>query len=147
MNIFQALREDHDKQRALAKALLATHGDSSERQRIFTELKAELQAHAVAEERHFYVPLIENDLTQEKARHGIAEHHDMDEMIEDLEATDMSSPAWMATAKHLSERIHHHLDEEEHEFFQLAGKVFDAREKLNLSTDFQREKNEYLKSA
>lgn len=147
MNIFQALREDHDKQRALAKALLETHGDHEDRRAIFAELKAELMSHAVAEERHFYVPLIEDDNTQEKARHAISEHHEMDEMIEELDDTDMSSPHWMATAKHLVERLEHHLDEEEHEFFQMAGKVLDGGEKETLSADFKREKQDYLKSA
>ena len=78
MNIFEALRISHVAQRALADHLLQTAGDSPERASLFKELKRELAAHAAAEERFFYVPLIAHDVTQEPSRHGIAEHHQMD---------------------------------------------------------------------
>lgn len=34
----------------------------------------------------------------------------------------MSSPSWLATAKQLSEKVHHHLKEEEHKFFNRREK-------------------------
>lgn len=135
-NIFEALREDHDKQRDLADRLLETSGETEERKRIFFELKHELAVHANAEERFFYNPLIKDSLTQEKSRHGIAEHHEMDKLIEELDNTEMSSPAWIAIAKKLSHEVHHHLDEEEQEIFQLAGKVFSEQEKTSLAKKY-----------
>ena len=71
MNIFEALRSDHSRQRDLVERLLATHGASEERKDLFDRLSAELEAHAGAEERYFYVPLMEHDLTQTKARHSV----------------------------------------------------------------------------
>jgi len=146
MNIFQRLREDHDKQRLLIQSLLQTHGDSCARRDIYDSLKQELQAHAVAEERHFYVPLIGSDLMQEKSRHAIAEHHEMDELLADLDEIDNASSAWLIKAKKLSEKIHHHLEDEEHEFFQLAGKVLTPELKESLSDDFIAEKQNFLKT-
>ena len=58
MNIFEALRTSHETQRTLADHLIKTQGDSKERDTLFKELKRELAAHAAAEERFFYVPLI-----------------------------------------------------------------------------------------
>ncbi|SHJ11213.1 hemerythrin domain-containing protein [Aquimarina spongiae] len=136
MNIFEALREDHTLQRNLLKELIETSGDSSERVQIFKKIKKELSVHADAEERHFYVPLITSDRTQEKARHGIAEHHEIDELIEELENTEYSSSAWLKIAKQLKEKVEHHLDEEEHEVFQMAGKVFTQEQKNNLAKDY-----------
>jgi hemerythrin superfamily protein len=63
MNIFEALREDHDTQRLLVDSLVETQGDSQARKTFFEQVKTELEAHAVAEERHFYVPLMDDDLT------------------------------------------------------------------------------------
>ena len=140
MNIFEALREDHDKQRTLVDILVKTHGDSDGRREIFDKLKKELRDHADAEERHFYIPLIESDLTQDKARHSIAEHHDIDELLEELEETDMSSPGWLAAAKKLHHEVNHHLDEEEHEVFQMAGKVLSDQQKEKLAKDFKAER-------
>jgi len=138
MNIFEALREDHEIQRTLCDKLVNTSGDNDLRKNMFHKLKHELEIHADAEERHFYVPLIESDLTQEKARHSIAEHHEMDELVEKLEDTDMSSPAWLVYMKQLAEKVEHHLDEEEHEVFQMAGKALTEKEKKSLATDYQK---------
>ncbi|WP_130906299.1 MULTISPECIES: hemerythrin domain-containing protein [unclassified Pseudomonas] len=139
MNIFEALRESHERQRTYAKALIQTSGDTPERVEAYKQLKAELQAHETAEERHFYIPLMEFDNGVDLSRHAIAEHHEMDEMMEELDETEMSSPAWLATAKKLSEKVHHHLKEEEQKFFQMAGKLLDDKQKESLAGQYEKE--------
>ena len=139
MNIFEALRESHDRQRRYADALIQTSGDTPERVEAYKRLKSELQAHATAEERHFYMPLMEFDNGVDLSRHAISEHHEMDEMMETLDATEMSSPSWLATAKKLSEKVHHHLKEEEQKFFQMAGKLLDDQQKETLAGQYQKE--------
>lgn len=139
LTIFEALRISHTLQRALADQLVATSGDSQDRRRLFRDLRRELAAHETAEERCFYAPLLEHDGAVDTARHGIAEHHEMDEMVEDLQALDMSSPAWLAKARALHHKLHHHLDEEEQKFFQLAGKVLTAAQKTALARDYEAE--------
>lgn len=139
MNIFEALRESHDRQRTYAKSLIKTSGDTPERVEAYKQLKAELQAHETAEERHFYIPLMEYDNGIDLSRHAIAEHHEMDEMMEELDETEMSSPAWLAMAKKLSEKVHHHLQEEEQKFFQMAGKLLDDKQKVQLAGQYQKE--------
>ena len=74
---------------------------------------------------------------QEKARHGIAEHHEIDELLEQLDDTDYSSSAWLKIAKDLKEKVEHHLEDEEHTFFQLAGKVFNEQQKTALAKDYR----------
>ncbi len=136
MNIFEALRNDHDLQRSLLDDLVKTSGDTEKRDQTFEQLKKELAIHADAEERHFYIPLIDSDKTQEKARHSIAEHHEIDELIEELEETEYSSSSWLKIAKQLKEKVEHHLDEEEHEVFQMAGKVLSEKQKSDLAEDY-----------
>ena len=139
MNIFEALRASHDTQRTLADNLIATAGDSPDRALLFNELKLELAAHAAAEERFFYVPLIAHDMTQEPSRHGIAEHHQMDKLVEELENTDPSSSGWLVTAKALHHKVFHHLKDEEQGVFQLAGKVLTEAQKLSLAKEYEGE--------
>nr|WP_313402485.1 hemerythrin domain-containing protein [Pseudomonas sp.] len=136
MTIFEALRISHDIQRELAQKLIATQGDSAERHALFSQLKQELAVHSVAEERHFYIPLMQQDAGVDLSRHAIAEHHEMDEMVEGLEETDPSSPSWLAQAKALAEKVEHHLKEEEHTFFQMAGKLLRDKEKQQLAGDY-----------
>ncbi|KAE9649096.1 hemerythrin domain-containing protein [Pseudomonas sp. PB106] len=139
MNIFEALRESHDRQRSYAKSLIETSGDTPERVEAYKKLKAELQAHETAEERHFYIPLMAFDNGVDLSRHAISEHHEMDEMMEELDETEMSSPAWLATAKKLSDKVHHHLKEEEQKFFQMAGKLLNEKQKVQLAAEYEKE--------
>ena len=145
MTIFDALREDHDVQRRLLELLVATEGDSQGREELFNRTRAALRHHAAAEERYFYVPLMEFDLTQGRARHSVAEHEEIDDLIETLENTDPSSPGWLVHARKLRETVTHHLDEEEHEVFQQAGRVLEEDGKRELG-DGYREEMEALKS-
>lgn len=146
MNIFEALRESHDRQRHLAEQLLRTSGDTPERQEVFEQLKNELFAHAVAEDRYFYIPLMMTDSGLNITRHALAEHHKMDELLEQLTETDFSNSGWLSIAKKLSETVHHHLQEEEHGFFQQAGKILADAQKSALATQYQQEYKKYKRS-
>lgn len=139
MDIFQAIRKDHEKQRLLLKILVETSGESESRKDYFSELKEQLSMHAVAEERHFYAPLMEFDKTIEDSRHAIAEHHEIDELVEKLEETDMSSSAWLHYMKALQELVLHHLGEEEKEFFKHADKVLSDKQKNALADDYAKD--------
>lgn len=139
MKIFEALRNDHEKQRLLLKILAETSGDTPARREYFDELKEQLENHAAAEERHFYAPLMDHDQALDMARHGVAEHHEIDELIEKLEDTDMSSPAWLRHLKSLQEKVEHHLADEEQEFFQLAGKLLNEKQKSTLASEYLEE--------
>ena len=137
MTIFESIRSDHDTQRTLIDILVDTEGDSEGRNEIWPRLKRELEAHAAAEERFFYVPLMEHDLTQESARHSVAEHKELDDFVEQLDGYDMSGPQWIQTARELRERLLHHLEEEEVEVFPVAGKALGDTEKETLASDYE----------
>ncbi|MEO8281645.1 MAG: hemerythrin domain-containing protein, partial [Ideonella sp.] len=61
MNLFDLLHESHDRQRALARQLTAARASAATRESVFLQLKVELEAHAAAEERFLYVPLLMTD--------------------------------------------------------------------------------------
>ena len=139
MTIFEALRQEHEIQRDLINKLIKTEGKTEERKKIFNDLKHELKIHEDAEERHFYVPLMKEDMTQEKARHSVAEHHEMDELVEQMEDIEMDASNWLKLAKDLEHQLIHHLEEEEHEVFQMAGKVLTEKQKTSLATVYNKE--------
>ncbi|MFC6051920.1 hemerythrin domain-containing protein [Acinetobacter portensis] len=142
----QALRNSHNKQREIAEKLIQTSGDTPERRALFDQLKNELFAHAVAEDRYFYIPLMMTDSGLNITRHALAEHHEMDELLEQLTETEFSNSGWLAIAKKLSETVHHHLEEEEHTFFQQAGKILEDKQKESLAKQYQTEYKKYIKS-
>jgi hemerythrin-like domain-containing protein len=137
MNIFEQIRQDHETQRALLDKLIETKGETQTRKDIYEQLKEHLKIHADAEERYFYKPLFGDDMTQDQARHSVAEHQEIDELLAKLDDTEMDSSSWLATAKTLKERVLHHLDEEEQEVFQMAGKALEKSEKKELAESYR----------
>ena len=146
MNIFEALRVSHDRQRQYIDAVLRTQGDSKERREAYKQLKDELYAHETAEERHFYIPLMAHDNGVDLSRHAIAEHHEMDELLEKLDDLEMSSSAWLTTARALGDKVLHHLEEEEQRFFQMAGKLLTDKQKNELAGKYDQEFRQILNS-
>ena len=146
MKIYNAIKQDHDIQRDLCDKISNTSGDTEERRELWKKLKKELEVHAVAEERYFYSPLVDSDEMQEDARHGMAEHHEMDELIEEINNTDMSSPHWLATVKKLVEKVEHHLDDEEKDFFDKAKNLYSEDEAESLAKSYETTMTEYRNS-
>lgn len=142
MTIFDALRADHDRQRTLLDKLEQTEGASGNRGALFAELKSELDDHAALEEKHFYSALMRVDMTIEKARHSVAEHKELDDRVEELEGLDYSNPHWLIRFKEFRHRVLHHLEEEEREVFQVAGKALGEGQKTVLGTACNNEMEE-----
>jgi hypothetical protein len=137
--IFDAIRESHDLQRDLCRKLTASRGDPALRETLFLQLKVELMAHAAAEERNLYVPLLMEDGGLDASRHALHEHHEVDELLEKLSVRNKRQAGWIATAKKLSYKVRHHLKEEESKFFQVAGRLLSASKKKQLAGTYRRE--------
>lgn len=137
-NIYDELRASHVRQRRLCGSMVRTQaGNPRKREAVFRELRIELAAHAAAEERYLYVPILMYDMGLNSARHALAEHHDMDELVEDLRALDAAGEAWGAKASELAHKVRHHLKEEETKFFQVSGKLLSDAQKLRLASQYR----------
>jgi hemerythrin-like domain-containing protein len=136
MNIYEALRESHDAQRELCANLLASAPDVNTRKQLFKSLKVELEAHAAAEERFLYSPMLMEDAGLSISRHALAEHHEMEELMEELTTNDPTVQGWLTRAKALCDKVNHHLDEEEKVFFQLSGKILSDTQKIKLAKEY-----------
>lgn len=147
MNIYEVLRESHQAQRQLCKELLASEPEVNARKQLFKSLKVELEAHAAAEERFLYAPMMMDDAGLSISRHALAEHHEMEELMQELTTNDPTVQGWLTRAKVLCDKVNHHLDEEEKAFFQLSGKILTATQKTKLAkayvADYQRLKIKY----
>ena len=136
-NIYEALRESHEIQRSLCRRLLRVKPESGKREETLRELRIELAAHAAAEERFLYAPILMHDMGLNSSRHALAEHHEIDERIEDIYKADYEGGSWLAKAKALSHKVHHHLREEEKKFFQVSGKILTEAQKLKLAKQYE----------
>lgn len=136
--IYDALRASHETQRSLCRRLLRSQPGPA-RKALFDALCVELAAHEAAEERYLYVPMLMHDLGLDASRHALHEHHQLDELVEELQKNDCDARGWMNTARALSRKVHHHLREEERRFFQVSGKLLSDSQKTRLARQYQRD--------
>jgi hypothetical protein len=137
MNLFELLRQSHAVQRRLCSRLMSARSSPRQRTAAFMQLKVELQAHAAAEERYLYVPLLMKDAGLKSSRHALAEHHEIEELCEALSVSDKGGGDWLQTLAELCERVRHHLKEEERKFFKVAGRELTERHKATLARRYQ----------
>lgn len=140
--IFSTLKHDHDRHRELLDTLMETSGESDERQSIFTELTRELKSHAAAEEQALYSTMLRKPPTTGDTRHSVAEHHEIEEALNDLAATDMASGAWLQKFKDFDHQYRHHITEEEDEHFPDFAKYLDDGDRQHMRSVFERRKRE-----
>ena len=140
--IFDRLKKDHEKHRELLDKLLETSGDSSEREALFEELTKELKAHAAAEEQALYSTMMRKPPTTGETRHSVAEHHEIEEALNDLAATDMSEGGWLTKFKTFDHQYRHHIDEEEGEHFPDFEKHLDEKDMEYMRSVFDRRKRD-----
>ena len=140
--IFARLKKDHDKHRELLDKLLQTSGDTDERKTLFEELTKELKGHASAEEQALYSTMLRKPPTTDETRHSVAEHHEIEEALNDLAATDMSEGGWLTKFKSFDHQYRHHIKEEEEEHFPDFEKYLDEKDMEHMREVFERRKDE-----
>ena len=146
-DLFGRLVEDHDKHRMLFAMIAETRPGSPERKRLFREIVLDIKGHAAAEEQALWAAVLRNPDTTEYARHAIAEHHEMDEMMADLAARDQASPGWLRRLSKVRDEYLHHIREEEQEQFVESEKHLSTADIRQLRDVFNRRKRAEKASA
>jgi len=139
MTIFDDLRASHEILRELARTMTHARASADNRRAAFLALAHELDAHATAEERHFYIPLLMDDAGLSVSRHALADHHKAEQLVEQLRGVDPTTDRFGELAKQLSAAVRDHLDEEEHGTFQLAGKLLSKPRQKQLALEYRAE--------
>lgn len=139
-NIFSALVEDHNRHRILIRQLCDTSGNSPERKQWMTELTFEIKGHSAAEEQALWSTVLRKPEITEEGRHAVAEHQELEKMLDDLAATDMSSAAWLVKMKKIRDKYLHHIDEEEQEIFAAVEKQLSDDDKKYMASVFTKRK-------
>ena len=129
MDALALLKTDHDK----VKQLLADGEETTERAEkgrteLFATLKEEMLIHERIEEEIFYPALKEHPKAKDIVLEGFEEHHVVDQIMGELEATPVTDEAWAAKFSVMKENIEHHIEEEEGEMFKQARSIFSADE-------------------
>lgn len=144
-NIYSCIKQDHDHHRILLNEIADTSGDTADRRRLWREFYQDVKAHAAAEEETFYANLMAKTWGQDKARHSVAEHKELDDIMDELQEMDMSSPGWLNRFKTLHHDYVHHIEEEEGEVYERSREVIDESMANALGPKFEERKLKELK--
>jgi hemerythrin superfamily protein len=143
-DIYKTIKKDHDHHRDVLKQIAEMSGDTTERRRLWREFYHDVKAHAAAEEETFYASLMTKTWGQDKARHSVAEHKELDDIMDELQDMDMSSPGWLNRFKTLHHDYLHHIEEEEAEVFDREQEVLDQSRASELGPKFEARKRKEL---
>jgi len=140
MNPLTLLRKDHREVKDLLKQ--ASDADTAQKQKLFEQIKSELQVHEAIEEEIFYPALKEHPKTKELALEAYEEHHVVDQVMSELDALSPDDETWEAKFSVMEENLKHHINEEEREMFEQAEKVFSDDELEQLGDQMLRRKEQ-----
>ena len=125
MNAFELLMNDHRKVSEIFDRMES--GDASLRRELFPRLKQELDVHAHVEETILYPALKERAETRDLATHAYAEHNEVKQLLDELQAglTGTDDGAWGTKLAKLRQSVEHHVREEEGKMFTSARAALD----------------------
>ena len=99
-----------------------------------------MKSHAAAEEQALYSTMLRKPPTTDETRHSVAEHHEIEEALNDLAATDMSEGGWRTKFRTCDHDYRHHIDEEEEDHFPDFEKHLDEDDMQHMREVFDRRK-------
>ncbi|MGI8930554.1 MAG: hemerythrin domain-containing protein [Candidatus Limnocylindria bacterium] len=138
MDAISLLKSDHDRvKKLLEEGDSTTERGVKTRTELFQTLKKEMMVHERIEEEIFYPALKQHPKAKEIVLEGYEEHHVVDEIMGELEKTDVSDEKWGAKFTVMKENIEHHIEEEEGDMFIKARQILSAEELTDLGARMQ----------
>lgn len=143
MNIYSALKSDHDKVKALLSELVSlSEGDEKRFSTLVAKIRDELIPHSRAEEAVFYNSIREVDIAKNLVWEGYEEHMAAEALLRSLQAVNKVDVQSKKLAEKLKAALEHHIQEEESEIFSAAKQLFTAEESTEMGRAFQSLKSE-----
>ncbi len=131
MDALNLLMQDHKNVKELF-AQIKGQKDDEQRKKIFDKINSELTVHAHIEETLFYPEVQRFDQLKEMVEEALQEHHDVKELLKEMEELDLSGEEGDSALNDLIVNVEHHVGEEEGEMFPKVRELCDksALEKL-----------------
>lgn len=131
-NAIELLKQDHEKVKGLlAKLSDTTSRAEKTRSKLLDQISEELRIHAKIEEEIFYPAFRKAGKRNEESMffEATEEHKAVEQQVlPDLENSDVNSEAFTGRAKVLQDMIEHHVKDEETEMFPKAQELLDEKE-------------------
>jgi hemerythrin-like domain-containing protein len=137
MEIYEALKKDHERVKELLDELVSLRDDDEYRYVLIEEIRNELIPHSRAEESVFYNTLRAVNADKGVVFHGYQEHMEAETFLRTLQVMDKMNLEWKATAEKLRDAVYHHVQDEESEIFEEARRAFTKEEAIAMCEAFE----------
>lgn len=137
MEIYEALKKDHEDVKELLEELVSLRDDDEYRYVLIEEIRNHLIPHSRAEESVFYNTLRAVNADKKVVFHGYQEHLEAEALLRTLQLMDKMNMSWKATALKLKDAVFHHVEDEESEIFAEAKAAFTKEEAEAMCAAFE----------
>jgi hemerythrin superfamily protein len=144
MAIWQTIKDDHDKVEGLFEKIDECE-ESDERTQLIAQLKTELEAHSMGEEKVVYPELAKIDELKDKIAHSREEHDTVAKLMRRIVKADEDEQTTLLTE--LEEAVQDHVAEEEDEIIPVGEKEIDEKTAKDMLRRFEAVKKEAARSS
>jgi hemerythrin superfamily protein len=131
MDALELLKEDHQKVKELFETAEGTE-DQKEKNRIFAEIRSELETHARIEETVFYPAMEQHEELKDMVLESIEEHRQIKTLLKEIDNLKADSEKFEPKLSVLMENVEHHAEEEE------EGKMFPKIREICSQADLEK---------
>lgn len=135
--IFHHLAGEHAEVATLMKKVAGTM-DVQEREKLFPEIRRNLLAHAQGEEEEFYPILREYPELQASVERCLAEHKQVEQLLEQLNVGDKSTKEWGTLFEQLKSAVEGHVEHEENELFPTANDLVESKRAKDMEERYEK---------
>ena len=140
MNALDLLSEDHQKVKELFEE--AENAEGKEQQKLFDQIKTELETHTRIEETIFYPAIQEQEELKDMVLEALEEHKQVKTLLKEMDALASDSEKFEPKLKVLMENVEHHAEEEEEgKMFPKIRETMDEQQLEDLGAELEADKN------
>jgi hemerythrin superfamily protein len=147
MDALELLKQDHEKVKELFEEAEESE-DQKEKNRIFSEIQAELETHARIEETVFYPAMEQHEELKDMVLESIEEHRQIKTLLKEIDGLKADSEKFEPKLKVLMENVEHHAEEEEEgKMFPKVREICSQEDLDNLGEELEAAKNKRQRKA
>ncbi len=145
MNALELLKTDHETVSELFEQIEDAE-TSSQKNRLFQQIKTALETHTQIEESIFYPALDQREELSDLTAEAYEEHKQVKTLLREIGKLTDGSDEFEAKLQLLKENVEHHVEEEENEMFPQVEESFSDSELEELGLEMEAAKKEVKKS-
>jgi hemerythrin superfamily protein len=147
MDALELLKQDHQTVKTLFEEAEGAE-DQKKKEKIFDDIKSELDTHARIEETIFYPAMEKHEELKDMVLEAIEEHKQVKTLLREIDNLKSDSEKFEPKLKVLMENVEHHAEEEEEgKMFPKVREIVDRNTLEQLGQDLEKAKGKKTKAA